>query len=370
MVIQVASAERPVGSASVIVGLVLLWVLTFVASSQAQPRVASEFVPNPDTAELRVATDHWLVWERTTVANPGSHVLRITYHYYLQRNVGESAQLVYQYGPTVFERQLVRGVLRDGTLVMEKTESALFLVKRDGTKIALSGYPVRFGKDRAEFLAVYDDGVLVRAGDPNKYKPVYFIPWLANGLDTGKMFKVTDATGVYGYTSQVFRKGNVLALIGARLMLFNLADRTHQYFSFGSLPNWFPAINAFDGETVVFGPSYACYIGTNYDCYTKPSFNIKTGSQFLGVVAGSAIAVKNNIVYVLQERDDNCNEIKCSLHLAAYDLQSTDDSNRILMDVKDIKPREITYVLREDALVVWNGRQWKRIEWLPDTRRR
>jgi hypothetical protein len=347
--------------------LSLWWVFSFVVSSHARRQVASEFVPNPDTAALRVVTEHWLVWERTTVANPRLHVLRPTYHYYLQRNVGESAQLVYQYGPTVYERELVRGVLRDGTLVMEKIETALFLVKRDGTKIGVSGYPVRFGQDMAKLVAVYDDGVLVRAGDPNKYKPVYFIPWLANGLDTGKMFKVTDETGVYRYTSQVFRKGNVLALIGARLLLFNLADRTHQYFSFGSLPNWFPAINAFDGETVVFGTSnYGCYIGTNYDCYTKPAFNIKTGRQFLGVVAGSAIAVKNNIVYVLQERDDSCNESTCSLHLAAYDLHSTDDSNRILMDLKDIKPKQVSYILREDALVVWNGQQWKRIEWLPE----
>ncbi|HEY8185061.1 MAG TPA: hypothetical protein VIF64_03270 [Pyrinomonadaceae bacterium] len=360
--------EDPVGFTSLIVCLILLLIFGLAASCEAQDE--PDFVPNPGTAKLRVATDEWLVWERMNVTDPRSHLPRCTYSYYLQKNVGEVAQLVYQYSGTAYESERVRGVLKDGTLVMEKVETSLFFVNRDGIKTPVSGFPIRLGKDLAEVLAVYDDGVLVRAGDPNNYKPVYFIPWLANSLDLQKMFMVSDETGTKaGFTTQVFRKGNLLALSGARLLIFDLSNRTHEYFSFGSLPRWFPAIHAFDGETVVFGTGYyGCVIGSNYDCYTKPGFNIKTGRQFLGVVAGSTIAVKNRIAYVIQE--SSCDKGDCAVQLTAHDLYSTNDQKRTLIDLSGIKPTEVAYVAREDALTVWTGQQWKRIEWLPESQSR
>jgi hypothetical protein len=369
---QATSGQRPVVLIRFIVCLFTLLVPGFAASSGAQNDMASGFVPTPNKADLRVATDHWLVWERMDVIDPRSHLPKATYRYYLQPNLNEAAQLVYQYTATVYQREIVRGVLDDGTLVMEKIGTALYLVKRDGTRTVASGYPVRITQEMAEFLAVYDDGVLVRAGDPNKYKPVYFIPWSASGLDISKMFMISDETGMKaGFTTQVFRKGNVVALYGTRLMLFDLTRRKAEYYSFGWLPRWFPAIHAFDGETVVFGTGYyGCATGSNYDCYTKPGLDIKTGQQFLGVVAGCTIAVKNKMAYVIQAKESSCDQARCAVQLVAYDLRSTDDRKRMLIDLKGIKPTEVTYLTRDDALQVWTGQEWKRIEWLSESHSR
>lgn len=369
MVMQATSGQRPVVLIRFIVYLIILLVPGFAASSDAQNDMASGFVPTPNTAHLRVATDRWLVWERMDVIDPRSHLPKATYRYYLQRNVNEAPQLVNQYTGTVYQREIVRGVLDDGTLVMEKIGTALSRVKRDGTRIVASGYPIRLAQELAEFLAVYDDGVLVRAGDPNKYKPVYFIPWLGSDLDISKMFMITGEAGMKAAsTTQVFRKGNVLALNGPRLLLFDLASRKAEYYSFGWFTRWFPAIHAFDGQTVVFGTGYyGCATGSNYNCYTKPGFDIKTGQQFLGVVAGFTIAVKNKIAYVIQEKESGCNQGNCAVQLVAYDLHSTDDRKRILIDLKVTKPSEVTHLTRADALVVWTGQEWKRIEWLSES---
>ena len=352
--------------------LVLLWMSGWLSLSHPQEDMPPSFVPTPETAKLVLATDEWLVWATSSQVAGTEHErgLTLRMRFYINRNPGEPARFVYE--AITSGGYPIAGVLKDRTLVVSKGDYAggMLLVKPDGTRVEISP-PARsteFGRHGPSISRVSDDGVLLQAYnlDVEGVEPVYFVPWSAGELDFGRKFLVTDEKGAR--IGWVFRtKEKVATLSKTKLQIFELAARKRVEYPVEVLGDAFKVerlgLQATDAETMIFDPVSVKGV------YVTPIFDLRTGKfDVRSNIPGRAIAVKDRIIYSVARRTGEEKKGIWPQLLAATDLDSAGGEAQPLIDVGYVDQMNVVRIIRQDALLIWANKEWKRIPWLSKER--
>jgi hypothetical protein len=238
------------------------------------------------------------------------HLQRFVCRYYLQADVDDEASLVFS--ETTGHPPRVVAVLADGTMALQYGYGGCIVVTRDGTP--LFSEPVKLEPKRLQEAVAQDDGV----------SPPY---------GQGSVQHIGDA--------------------GER----TLALLSHELWRQSSLGD-----DVNDGETFIYGDMA-------WDRVRKKTLP--------ATLKGRAIAVKNKVAYCITSSGprgrDGAPE-RCSLD--AIDLTVAERTSHHLVGLRrgelarrprryPLAPlRHFPHIIREEALIIWDGEQWQRVPWL------
>jgi hypothetical protein len=258
----------------------------------------------------------------------------------------------------------VVGVLSDGRVALQWDHGPFAVVARDAPQVLYE----ELGLDRkpAWVSVVYDDGAILQAYDFYEATDVFFAPWRGTTLDMENRVRISTSTAERGLPAY-WRHGSVLVWQTESNVWrsFDVETGSEKLFSRRVRRDEGRHVLAFDGETVVFDKS-AC--------------DLATGEALPRTPPSGVIAVRNRMVYWIRGDRPRVHHGKPTdqgvFSLEASDLTAPERAGLYLLDLRPgelarpprrypLAPlRNFPHIIREDALIIWDGERWQRLPWL------
>ena len=305
-----------------------------------------------DAQLLKVQSNYaiWMVPE--LIARTAGHEVRgFIFRFYRQKLDQPMADLIFEYADTRWSYPVA---IRDDGSTLLMTGDKIHLIPSSGPAFELDFAPMTC-------LIMYPDGFLVwMAPYARQSQPTYFVPFDGKQLQPGDRILVDDESSrAYcwnpngGRTAPHRSKDLLLWIADSKLHAFNLKTRERTEIKLAKTTYPISTVKDFDGSTVLCD---GC------------AFDAKTG-EILGESDFPKQPMNVRIAFAIHDRIgyyfDTIPPSEKPEHgsLRAVDLTSIDGTNVPFCDFKPLSAERT-----DDGLMTWDGKRWKLIPWLKDSR--